>query len=947
MHGRLLAIFLLLPWLLLGQQEYQFSTANGLPSNTVYDIVQDSAGFIWIATSKGVVKYDGTSFKTFTVKDGLPNNDTWKLEVTPNGNVWYVSKSNRQGFIANDSVYSFPIENNKTISPRSFGIENNNLVLYGGGTFDLQQGVWKRTPPAKIGERPKLALHINDSIIMNNEQSHVEIYQLKNAVLKKLQRIETTSSFDSLSIHMISYGVYNNVIWQQLEDVLLLVDFEHSKHRIISHKNNTSQRPFVWANERTIQWKVDNQLIIFNHAFETVETITHNDLRAYHRAIKDSDGNLWMTSLSKGIKMIPAISLTTSHHFENKKVHALRLANDTLYVGVRNEPLYYKLQEKVFPTKLKAEGNIYDIKLTEYYGTYVLGASHASAKKNTLLRSDVFEDERALPSSKREQPLGLIDLYETRNTHYLLTHDHVFARTVGDSYFEPLSPFNGGIAITPYQDRLLLLASDGLHLIQEDTLVPFPKQDRHRPIPYLIATSYKDKLLLGTDGFGVHVLQGESIIPIPATKGLSVNRIIERDDHLWLATQNGVQVLKLQADIQSSEIVDSYYQADGILDRNINDIALRDSLLFVATDLGFSELNLKNRNYGKEPSLYFETHTDSLVFPYKDAEALSIAFNTLTYTNQANLKYYYRLSPEQQTWQSVKNQELTFANLAPGAYNLEIQVVDQHKNTSSRRLPLTILPLWYQTLWFRLLLVLITFLSLIGIGYFFYRQIKSREQLKSARKQKISSLELQALRSQMNPHFVHNSLNAIQYFVQRNEVALSEKYLSQFSRLIRQFFEHSRTQSITLSEEIELLKNYLDIEKMRFEEKMEYRITVDPTLETNQIKIPSMMLQPLVENAINHGIFHKETQGTVTLNFKKESEHLLTIVIEDDGIGINEAKKLNVNFGKDPTSNSSHVLSERIALLQQEKRWNIHFSVEDLNKYPQKTGTRVIITLAI
>jgi len=190
-------------------------------------------------------------------------------------------------------------------------------------------------------------------------------------------------------------------------------------------------------------------------------------------------------------------------------------------------------------------------------------------------------------------------------------------------------------------------------------------------------------------------------------------------------------------------------------------------------------------------------------------------------------------------------------------------------------------------------------------------------------------------------------LNAIQYFVQRNEVALSEKYLSQFSRLIRQFFEHSRTQSITLSEEIELLKNYLDIEKMRFEEKMEYRITVDPTLETNQIKIPSMMLQPLVENAINHGIFHKETQGTVTLNFKKESEHLLTIVIEDDGIGINEAKKLNVNFGKDPTSNSSHVLSERIALLQQEKRWNIHFSVEDLNKYPQKTGTRVIITLAI
>src|SRR5690606_12049967 len=125
-------------------------------------------------------------------------------------------------------------------------------------------------------------------------------------------------------------------------------------------------------------------------------------------------------------------------------------------------------------------------------------------------------------------------------------------------------------------------------------------------------------------------------------------------------------------------------------------------------------------------------------------------------------------------------------------------------------------------------------------------RIRKKEETKAQQEKRVAGLELQALRSQMNPHFVHNSLNAIQYFIQRNEVELSENYLSKFSQLIRLFFEYSRKQNITIEEELVLLKNYLEIEQLRFEEKLHYKIEVDESIDQEEQLIPSMLLQPIV-----------------------------------------------------------------------------------------------------
>ncbi|MGO4911589.1 sensor histidine kinase [Leeuwenhoekiella sp. W20_SRS_FM14] len=215
--------------------------------------------------------------------------------------------------------------------------------------------------------------------------------------------------------------------------------------------------------------------------------------------------------------------------------------------------------------------------------------------------------------------------------------------------------------------------------------------------------------------------------------------------------------------------------------------------------------------------------------------------------------------------------------------------------------------------------------------------IKAKLEVEFEKERERHKLELQALRSQMNPHFVHNSLNAIQYYIQRNEVELSEEYLTRFSKLIRSFFELSRQQTVTIVEEINLLNNYLALEKMRFEDKLEYKIIVDKNLDTDTC-IPAMLLQPIVENAVNHGIFHKNDKGLVSVIFKMLEEHSFDVIIEDDGIGLTRSKELFKKSGKTLENRSSAVLKDRLKLLEYSTQFKVDYRIKERKDL---SGTRV------
>jgi len=224
---------------------------------------------------------------------------------------------------------------------------------------------------------------------------------------------------------------------------------------------------------------------------------------------------------------------------------------------------------------------------------------------------------------------------------------------------------------------------------------------------------------------------------------------------------------------------------------------------------------------------------------------------------------------------------------------------------------------------------------------------KLASQLEHQRR--VHTAELNALRGQMNPHFVHNSLNAIQYYIQRNEVEISENYLVKFSKLIRLFFDFSRKEQVTISEEIILLTHYLEIEKLRFEDKVSFEIIIDKELDPDEQMLPAMILQPIVENAINHGIFHKQGKGKVIVHFKYIDEFSFQAIVEDDGIGINQANSVkthSANASKE--SHATEIITERLELLTLSKQWNVDYSIVDLAEaFPKtnKQGTSITLTL--
>ena len=223
---------------------------------------------------------------------------------------------------------------------------------------------------------------------------------------------------------------------------------------------------------------------------------------------------------------------------------------------------------------------------------------------------------------------------------------------------------------------------------------------------------------------------------------------------------------------------------------------------------------------------------------------------------------------------------------------------------------------------------------------FIVKQSQFKKNQKIFEDKRLIELQLKALRSQMNPHFVFNSLAAIQYYINENDFEASEMYLVKFSKLIRQFFELSKENEISLAAEIDLLQSYLEIEKLRFKEKLNFKINVDDDLYTESTKVPTMILQPIIENAINHGIFNKEDNGEVIVNFKKGQNQTLIVEIIDDGVGF-----VNTNKSQNGKIKSSNVLKDRLHFLNNSKKWNISYTEEELHPEQYEKGNKSIFIM--
>jgi LytS/YehU family sensor histidine kinase len=197
-----------------------------------------------------------------------------------------------------------------------------------------------------------------------------------------------------------------------------------------------------------------------------------------------------------------------------------------------------------------------------------------------------------------------------------------------------------------------------------------------------------------------------------------------------------------------------------------------------------------------------------------------------------------------------------------------------------------------------------------------------RERQLAELKQKSTEMEMQALRAQMNPHFIFNSLNSINMFILENNKLLASEYLSKFSRLVRLILQNSQEAFIPLERELEALQLYLELEALRFENKFEYKIDVDDDVDSTMLKVPPLIIQPYAENAIWHGLMHKKEKGLLEIEVYREDE-MLIYKITDDGIGRKKAAELKSKSASTQKSMGMRITADRIDMLRQQNKTSI------------------------
>lgn len=335
--------------------------------------------------------------------------------------------------------------------------------------------------------------------------------------------------------------------------------------------------------------------------------------------------------------------------------------------------------------------------------------------------------------------------------------------------------------------------------------------------------------------------------------------------------------------------------------------------------------------------------------PY-DENFFSFDISSFDYSEGADIEYAYKLKGFDHDWQYTgKDRSGSYTNVPGGNYTLLLKSRNSNGewNEAGQVIQLHIgKPYWLRAWFFALIL-----LALGAIVYIIYKNrvriIRKEAKLHSDYAIRLNELENSALRTQMSPHFIFNSLNTINSFINRNDPAMANQYISKFSKLIRLILDHSRDKKITLAEELEVLELYIQLERIRFDNKFSYHIHIDESISTDSTEMPPLIIQPFVENAILHGLLPLPAGGALHIRVQKNENHIL-FVIEDNGIGRQQAKLNKPVNTQHRKSHGIDITLKRIELFNKQYEFDGTVRIIDLQTADGKpAGTRIEIPVAL
>ncbi len=342
---------------------------------------------------------------------------------------------------------------------------------------------------------------------------------------------------------------------------------------------------------------------------------------------------------------------------------------------------------------------------------------------------------------------------------------------------------------------------------------------------------------------------------------------------------------------------------------------------------------------------------DSIIrLPYFQ-NTLSFSFSAAEFLFPERIEYAYKLTPLEDEWHYTNyfNRKIIYSKLPPGKYifHLRSQVQGGDWSAKSREYTITIAAAWWQTIFFRIIC------ALAGVGLLIYglrrrvNFVRKKEKERSSHEKELLELESKALRAQMNPHFIFNSLNSIKSLINKNENTTAAIYLTTFSKLIRTLFQHSDKREVSLYEELETCRLYTELEKMRFGDKVDFVFEVDQDLDLKDIKVPALVIQPFIENSIWHGLVPKETGGRVCISVKNKGT-TVECVVDDDGIGRGLSENYKAQFESTHQSKGIGLTQSRLELdkLLNDREDAIEI-IDKKGPDGSPAGTTVILTFSI
>ncbi|NOT37037.1 MAG: histidine kinase [Saprospiraceae bacterium] len=327
----------------------------------------------------------------------------------------------------------------------------------------------------------------------------------------------------------------------------------------------------------------------------------------------------------------------------------------------------------------------------------------------------------------------------------------------------------------------------------------------------------------------------------------------------------------------------------------------------------------------------------------------SFDFGCVNITNQSNYQFAYKLEGWDKDWVKCGSRRFAnFTNLDGGKYTFKVRASNREGIWSEEvSVPVIIETPFYKKYWFLVLLIFALATLIYGLYKFRISQIERTEQIKTEFNRQLSETRLQALRAQMNPHFIFNCLNSINRYIIKSDIKTSSLYLTRFAKLIRLILDNSEHKTVKLSNEVEALKLYIDMESLRFDHKFSFEVTMDPNLESDQIEIPPLLIQPFVENAIWHGLLHKDSGGHLSVKISQGHENLICEVT-DNGIGRKKAMEYKSQTSPTRSSIGMKLTEERLNITATEIDKIGSFKIIDLeDKNGKACGTKVIIKIPL